>query len=37
MKNNKEKNKAISGLQALDTMEEFMSHADNLDMTVMAA
>jgi hypothetical protein len=37
MKNNKEKNKAISGLQALDTMEEFMSHAENLDMTVMAA
>ncbi len=37
MKKNNERNKAMSGLQALDTMEEFISHADNLDITVTAA
>jgi hypothetical protein len=33
----KEKNKTFSGLQALDTMEEFIRSAGNLDITVTAA
>ena len=37
MQNNKGRNKVISGLQALDTMEEFINHTENLDITVTAA
>lgn len=37
MQNNSGISKAISGLQALDTMEEFIKSAGNLDITVTAA